>query len=288
MTSIAFIGTGAMGREMARHLLRAGHRVTVYNRTMSKTASLAQEGALVATSPALAARGAEMVIAMVGADEDSRMAWLGESGVLSAPLASNAILVESSTLSRGWVVELDHEVTSRGYRFLDCPVTGGPDGAAAGRLTLLAGGSAETLAAASPVLKAYGARLLHFGPAGAGTTYKLIVNLMGAVQAAAVAEGLLMAERAGLDLDLVVEALSSGACASPMVKYISERMAARSHQDVYFRTRWRFKDARYALDLARELGQAVPTSAVATELFQLALGKGLGDLNSSAVIEVLR
>ncbi len=288
MAKVAFIGAGIMGREMALRLVGAGHEVRVYNRTRAKLAALVEAGAAAAASPREAASGAEFIVSMVGDDGASREVWLGAAGVLGGRPEAAAVAIESSTLSRGWVLELDKAARAAGLRFIDCPVTGGPDGARAGALTLLAGGDEATLREAGPVLAAYGKEVVRFGPTGAGTSYKLIVNLMGAVQATALAEGLLLAERAGLDLEKVGEMLRKGAVASPLVAYLSERMVSGAHDDVYFSARWRHKDATYGLELARELGQAMPTSAVAEELFRLALARGLADKNSSVVIEALR
>lgn len=288
MANVGFLGAGVMGREMVLNLLRAGHSVAVYNRTPEKLLPLTDAGATAASTPAEAATGCDVVIAIVGDDTASRAVWLGPQGALAGKPNAGAILVESSTLSRAWILELDAAARELGFRFIDCPVTGGPDGARAATLTLLVGTEAPTLAAAMPVLSAYSNRVFHFGPVGSGTAYKLIVNLMGTVQAVAVAEGLLIAERAQLDLSQVAEALSSGAVASPMVKYIAKRMVAADHEDVYFSARWRHKDAAYALKLASELGQVTPTSTAATQVFQTVLDQGLGELNSSIVIDALR
>lgn len=288
MARIAFIGTGTMGREMVLKLLEAGHDVTVFNRTAAKIDPLVAAGAGAAESPASASTNAEFIISMVGDDEASRRVWLGAGGVLEGDPDENAIAIESATLSRDWVEELAATLAARGMGFIDCPVTGGPDGAAAGRLTLLVGADTAILEAARPVLESYGQEIIHFGKPGAGTAYKLIVNLMGAVQASAVAEGLLLAQRIGLDPDQVAAALSKGACASPMVKYIGQRMIKGNHEDIYFLARWRHKDAAYALEMARQAGLDMPTSAAAEELFRRALSEGWGDLNSSVVIDVLR
>jgi 3-hydroxyisobutyrate dehydrogenase len=288
MAKVGFLGAGTMGREMVLNLLKAGHQVAVYNRTQDKLKPLIEAGAKAASTPAEAALNAEIIIAIVGDDQASRAVWLGAEGALNGKPAPNAIIVESSTLSRDWILELNGIVAAKGLRFVDCPVTGGPDGAEAAKLTLLVGADAKTLEAAKPVLSAYSHRVFHFGPVGAGTSYKLIVNLMGAVQAVAVAEGILIAEKAGLNLSMVAEALSCGACASPMVKYISKRMAEADHENVYFSARWRHKDASYGMKLASDVGQSAPVSAAATAAFQTVIERGQGDLNSSIVIEALR
>lgn len=288
MADIAFLGTGTMGREMALHLLAAGHRVAVYNRSPAKLNPLVEAGARPAATPAEAARGATVIVSMVGDDDASRSVWLGPDGVLAGGPAPGALAVESATLSHAWVLELAAAVRAAGLRYIDCPVTGGPDGARDRRLTLLVGAEPEDLAAAWPVLSAYASRHIHFGPVGSGTAYKLVVNLIGAVQAVALAEGVLVAEAAGLPLDKVGLALSSGAVASPHVKYLIERMVANDHDDIYFTARWRHKDAAYGLALAESLGRAMPTSRPAVAAFARALDKGWGDRNSSVVIDALR
>jgi len=288
MTCVGFIGLGVMGREMAMRLVSAGHTLRVWNRTPEKSLPFEKTGAHVATSPADAVEGAEAIISMVGDDAASRAIWLGEAGILAGNPAPTAIMIESSTLSRAWVRELGDAVEARGHRFLDCPVTGGPDGAAAGELTLLVGGAEDTIEATWPVLSAYAGRYLHFGGIGAGTAYKVIVNLIGAVQGAAAAEGFALAERAGLDMNRVIEALTSGAVASPHLKFMVERFLAGDHDTPYFSTQWRYKDARYGLRLADELGQPMPTSKTALDLYEMALQRGQADKCESVIVEALR
>ena len=243
---------------MAHNLLKAGHRLTVYNRTPAKVEPLVAAGATRAASPADAAAGADLIITIVGDDPSSREVWLGEQGILAAQIPSTTIAIESTTLSLEWVQELHRVLSSRGIRFIDSPVTGGRKGAEGGTLTLLVGAEAETLAEARPVLESYSQAIIHFGPPGAGTAYKLVVNLMVAAQVTALAEGLLLAEKAGLDMEKVVEGLTSGAVASPLVKGYAERMVKGEHDQVNFSTRWMHKDAAYALRLAGSVGQAAP------------------------------
>lgn len=287
MARVAMLGAGVMGRAMAGRLLAAGHDLAVYNRDAGKLATLAAAGARACASPAEAARNAEVVVSMVADDDASRAVWLGPDGALAA-LAPGAIAVESATVSRDWMRELGARADRAGVSFLDCPVTGGPDGAEAGRLTLLVGGDKATLEAAWPILGAYADRRFHFGPVGAGTAYKLVVNTIGAAQAVALAEGLLVAERAGLDLATVAEAMGGGAVASPLTRYLLKRMTGEGHDDVYFAARWRHKDADYGLRLARALAQPAPVLEAATEAFARTLRAGLGDKNSSVVIDLLR
>ncbi|MGC3995764.1 MAG: NAD(P)-dependent oxidoreductase [Propionicimonas sp.] len=289
MTRIAFLGLGRMGSGMASRLLDAGHDLVVWNRTSARCVPFAERGARVAPTPAEAVVDAEAVFVMVGDDDASRAVWLGADGVLSGRPAAGALAVECSTLSHEWVGELSAAAGAAGLRYVDAPVTGLPDAAAAGRLTLLVGADPDDLAAARPLFEAVSDRVLHFGPVGTGTAYKLIVNLMGAVQIAGAAEGLAMAERAGLDLDQVVDALASGQAASPQVVRNALRMAAGDHaQHVVFSGRLRRKDTDYALRFAGELGIGAAFGRVALDGLDELIASGLGDANESAVIEVAR
>lgn len=288
MTKIAFIGTGIMGAGMAGCLVKAGHDVTVYNRTAAKIQPLLAAGATGAATPREAVADAEVIISIVGDDPASKEVWLGAEGILAGRPQPGAIAIESTTVSLGWVKELHQAVTAAGLRFIDCPVTGGRPGAENGRLTMLVGADEATLAAARPVLEVYSKEIIHFGPPGAGTAYKMVVNLMAAAQAAALAEGLLLAEKAGLEPEKVVQGLTSGAVGSPLVHNHAARMVKSQHEPVNFSVQWMHKDAIYALQMAADVGQAMPLSAVAAQLYRLALAKGWGDQNMSAVIEGLR
>ncbi|MCC7017251.1 MAG: NAD(P)-dependent oxidoreductase [Rhodospirillales bacterium] len=288
MARVAFFGIGVMGEAMATRLLAAGHGLAVYNRTAAKATPLVKAGARPCRTPAEAAEGADLLVSMVADDDASRAVWLGPDGALAGALSPGATAVESATVSWAWMKELSEHARAAGLAFLDCPVTGGPDGARDGKLTLLAGGEKAVLDAAWPTLRAYAARAFHFGPAGAGTAYKLVVNTIGAAQAVALAEGLLVAEKAGLSPALVAEAMSGGAVASPLVRYLLPRMTEKNHDDVYFAARWRLKDAACGLALAKDLNQRTSVLAAAEAAFRATVDDGLGDKNSSVVIEALR
>jgi 3-hydroxyisobutyrate dehydrogenase len=289
MSRVAFIGLGRMGRGMAGRLVAAGHDVVVHNRTREKAAAVVGAGARWAGSPRAAADGAEAVLVMVSDDAASRAVWLGPDGVLAGDPRPAAFAIECSTLSRDWVLELAAAARGRGLRYLDCPVTGLPEAAADGRLTLLVGGDQADVEAAGPLLLPLAVDRLHFGPAGAGTAYKLVINLMGAVQIAAAAEGLAVAERAGLDLDQVAAAIASGQAASPQVVRNTRRMAAGDHdRDVVFSGHLRRKDAAYGVRLAQQLGVGAPFGEAALAGPDALVAAGLGDQNESSVIEVAR
>ena len=288
MTTIAFLGTGIMGAGMARNLIDAGFEVTVWNRTSAKAKPLVEAGAQLAATPAQAASEADVIITIVGDDRSSRQVWLGGDGVLAGQIKPNAIAIECTTLSLQWVEEQAQILTEAGLRFIDCPVTGGRGGAEAGTLTLLVGADDDVLTAARPVLDAFSDRIIHFGLPGKGTAFKLLYNLMGSVHMVALAEGLCLAEKAGLDMDQVVEGLTTGYTGSPGVQAFAQRMADSDHDDVNFSARWMYKDAAYALKMADEIGQAMPMSSVGAQLYQMALSRGLGGKNLSVVIEALR
>ena len=289
MAKIAFLGTGVMGAAMAARLIEAGQTLSVYNRTPEKTRPLVEAGARLAETPRQAAAGADVVIAMVGDDRASETVWLGADGALSGDWAAGAIAIECSTLSHDWVLELARACTDRGLTYIDCPVTGYPHMAAAGELTLFVGAEEEDLARARPILEQLSVEIIHFGGTGTGTAYKLMVNLMGSVQIAAAAEGLLTAEKAGLDLKTVAYALSKGAAASPQVIRNSQRMVAGDHdENITFSGAWRLKDTLYGLKLADKVGQNARFGKVAGEIYQKLVDDGYGDANETKVIDVLR
>ena len=264
MASIAFIGLGKMGVGMASRVLDAGHRVSVYNRTAGKAQPVVSRGARLFGSPKDACVKADAVFSMVSDDAASRAMWLGADGILASESRPGALAIECSTLSHGWVMELAAQVTGRGLRFIDSPVTGLPADAASGSLSLLVGAQEGDLERARGLLGAVSNRVLRFGAVGAGTAYKLIINLIGAVQIASAAEGMALAQRAGLDLAAVADAIATGQAASPQVVRNVRRMADGDHdRNVVFTAALRLKDVEYALRLARGLRMSVPFGEVA-------------------------
>ena len=285
---VAFLGLGNMGAGMARRLLAAGHSLAVFNRTSARAAPFEKLGARVADSPRSAAQKADVIIGMTADDESSRAMWLGEHGALASDNSPDALAIECSTLSHDWVLELAQQVRARRFRYVDAPVTGLPDAAAAGTLTLLVGAEAADLDAARPILTSLATRVLHFGAVGQGTVYKLMINLMGAVQIAAAAEGIVLAERAGLDLKLVADAVASGQAASPQVVRNVRRFATGDHGNVNFTPALRLKDIDYALRLANKSGVDCAFGKVAAEVYRKLCAQGFGNDNESRVIDSLR
>jgi 3-hydroxyisobutyrate dehydrogenase-like beta-hydroxyacid dehydrogenase len=252
MTKVGFIGLGRMGHGMAGRYLDAGFSVAIWNRSKAKAEDLIARGARWASSPADAADGADAVVTMVADDEASRAVWLGKDGAAAA-MKAGSLAIECSTVSHQHALDMARELRGRGLVYIDCPVTGLPQAAAAGKLTLLVGAEPADLDRAKPYLAPIGDVIRHFGAVGSGTVFKLINNLMGAVQIASLAEGVAMAEQAGLDMNLVAEALATGAVASPQVIRHSKRMVARDFSGASFTSALRQKDASYAVKLAESL-----------------------------------
>jgi 3-hydroxyisobutyrate dehydrogenase len=289
MANVTFIGLGRMGIGMAQRLIAAGHRLRVYNRTAARAASLVGQGATLCPSPREAAQGAELIISMVSDDAASRDVWLGAAGVFSAQPPAGTLMVECSTLSHDWVLELAAEAQRRLLSYIDSPVTGLPDMAAAGELTLLIGAAPEDLTRAHGVLDTIAKQTIHFGAVGAGTVYKLMINLQGAIQIASIAEGMALAERAGLNLRTVAATLATGQAASPQVVRTARRIVEDDHdQNVLFTPQLRLKDVDYALRLARKLDIGTPFGATAREAYAKLCELGYAHSNESKIIEVAR
>ncbi|MGE0159953.1 MAG: NAD(P)-dependent oxidoreductase [Gemmatimonadales bacterium] len=286
---VAFLGLGKMGSGMAARLAAAGHSLSVFNRTPARAEPLAALGARIGDSPRDAAANADVIIGMTADDESSRDVWLDAQGALAAASAPHALAIECSTLSRGWVLELARRARERGFRYVDAPVTGLPDAAASGALTLLVGAEPADLEAAQPIFASLATRVLHFGAVGQGTVYKLMINLMGAVQIASAAEGVALAERAGLDLGLVADAVAGGQAASPQVVRNVRRFVAGDHTgSVTFTPSLRLKDVDYALRLAAELGVDCPFGMVAGRLYADLCDRGFVADDESRIIDVFR
>ena len=273
MTKVAFIGLGRMGHGMAGRYLDAGFTVAVWNRSKAKAEDLIARGARWAASPADAADGADAVVTMVADDAASNAVWLGNDGAATR-MKAGALAIECSTVSHQQALDLSRELRGRGFVYVDSPVTGLPDAAAAGKLTLLVGADPADLEKARPYLAPLSTTIRHFGAVGTGTVYKLINNLMGAVQIASLAEGIAIAEQAGLDMKLVAESLATGAVASPQVIRHSRRMVARDFSGASFTASLRHKDAAYAVRLAETLLPGVPVSRAALAAYEEAKATG--------------
>jgi 3-hydroxyisobutyrate dehydrogenase len=275
-----------MGSGMAANLLKAGFSLAVYNRTAAKAQPLVNAGARLAHTPADAAQGASIVLAMLADDAASRNVWLGADGALAAA-DQGAILIESSTVSPQWIAELSAAAVQRGLQFLDAPVTGSRTQAEAAQLSILVGGSEAALAAATPVLQAMSKEIVHLGPVGSGAKLKLINNFLCGVQIASLAEGLAWIERSGLDREKSLEFLKSAAPGSPVFASLSARMVSQIYA-VNFHLKLMAKDLLYAQNEAARCDLDLTTALAARKLFEDAVAKGFGEEDMASVIEPLR
>ena len=280
---VAVLGLGLMGSGMARRLLGAGFPLTVYNRSADKAASLVADGARLAESPRDAAAGAEFVVSMVADDGASRGVWFGEHGALSE-VSPGAILIESSTVTTGWINELADAARAKEIELLDAPVTGSRTQAASGELNFLVGGSETALERARPLFAAMGRSATRVGPTGSGALLKLINNFLCGVQAVSLAEALAVIERAGLDREIATQILANGAPGSPLLKTLSARMTARDYTP-HFHLALMRKDLEYSLKEADERGVRLSTAQSALEAFERAVESGRGMQDVSAVVE---
>jgi 3-hydroxyisobutyrate dehydrogenase len=279
--NVAILGLGIMGSGMAQRLLSANFPLTVYNRNRAKSIPFAANGAFVAESPREAASHAQIILSMVADDVASRQVWLGAEGAL-AGVSPSSVLIESSTLSLGWIKELETAAAELGCEFLDAPVTGTKPHAASGELLFLVGGSRDALDAARPVFSVLGRDAIHLGPSGTGALMKLVNNFVCGVQAASFAEALSLIDAGGLDRDKAVSILTGGAPGSGIVKRVADRVAANDFTP-NFGLRWMAKDLAYAIGTASARGIPLRTAAAALSIFREAIAEGHGDEDFSAV-----
>ena len=283
---LAFLGLGVMGSPMAGHLARAGHQVTVYNRTAAKAARWTEKhGGKTAATPAAAVTGAEIVLMCVGNDDDVRSVALGANGVLAA-MQSGAILVDHTTASARVARELYAAAQSHGVRFLDAPVSGGQAGAENGKLTIMVGGDADVFAEAQPVLACYAKAVTLMGAAGAGQLTKMVNQICVAGVIEGLAEGINFAARAGLDVDRVLEVISKGAAQSWQMENRGRTMAADQF-DFGFAVDWIRKDLSICLAEARNNGAALPIIAVIDQFHSRIQARGGGRWDTSSLIRLL-
>ncbi len=285
--NVAFIGLGVMGYPMAGHLAKAGHNVTVYNRTAAKAEKWAKEhGGKSAKTPREAAAGSEFVFVCVGNDDDVRHVALGADGAL-AGMAKGATLIDHTTASASLAVELETAAKAKGIGFLDAPVSGGQAGAEGGTLTVMVGGEAGTFSAAEPVMKAYGRAVTLMGASGAGQLTKIANQICVAGNLQALAEALNFATRAGLDGSLVVDVISKGAATSWQMENRGKTMVEDKF-DFGFAVDWMCKDLDIALAEGKAKGVAMPVTAIINQFYREVSQMGGGRWDTSSLIRRLR
>jgi 3-hydroxyisobutyrate dehydrogenase len=286
---IAFLGLGVMGAPMAGHLARAGHIVTVYNRTPARTeawlAAHAELDVAGAETPFEAAHGQDAVLTCVGNDDDLAEVVLGGAGVL-AGMVPGALYVDHTTVSPALARLIAGEAVGRDVHALDAPVSGGQAGAEDGKLSIMCGGTAEAMAAAQPILEAYAARVVHIGEAGAGQAAKSVNQICIAGTLAGLSEGIRFAQAAGLDLDRVFEAISGGAAQSWQMDNRWKTMT-QGQFDFGFAVDWMRKDLAIALTEAKARGLELPVTAQVDRFYAEVQALGGARQDTSALIRHL-
>ena len=286
MARIAYLGLGVMGAPMARHLIQAGHSVTVYNRTAEKArAWVAQLGGSHAPTPAAAAGAADIVISCVGADADLEQVTLGSDGAFRN-MAEGTLFIDHTTVSAKIARRIAEAGRSRGIACVDAPVSGGQAGAENGQLSIMCGGTAEAMATAEPIMRAYAARIVHVGPDGSGQLTKMVNQIAIAGVLQGLSEAVHFGRTAGLDMDKVFEAVSGGAAQSWQMVNRWKTMNAGEF-DFGFAVEWMRKDLGLTLDEARANGATLPLTALIDQFYAEVQAMGGGRQDTSSLIRRL-
>jgi 3-hydroxyisobutyrate dehydrogenase-like beta-hydroxyacid dehydrogenase len=283
---IGLIGLGLMGRPMGMNLLKAGHQLTVWNRTSERAQELVKAGAILAKTPREVAAASEFLLTIVSdpaALESVLWGHEGQNDGALAGLRAGSIYVDSSTISPSLVRRIAAACKERGVRFLDAPVTGGDWGAREGNLVFMIGGDAETLRDAESVLGVLGKKWFHLGQNGAGQTVKLAMNAILALEVGAMAEAIALVTKAGLKGEQLVEVMQASMARSGVLDVKSPLMLKGDYKPS-FPLRLMHKDLGLALDLGNQLGVALPTTAAAREIYNCVKGESNEDLDYSAVM----
>ncbi|WP_298293283.1 NAD(P)-dependent oxidoreductase [uncultured Litoreibacter sp.] len=287
MAKVSFLGLGVMGYPMAGHLVKAGHEVTVYNRTTAKAEAWASEhGGAFARTPREAAEGAEFVMACVGNDDDLRSVCLGDDGAL-AGMAAGTVFVDHTTVSAKVTRELYAASDAKQVSFVDAPVSGGQAGAENGQLGVMCGGDEGAYARAEPIIDAYAKACKRLGESGAGQLTKMVNQICIAGLVQGLSEGLHFAEKAGLDGKAVVEVISQGAAGSWQMSNRYETMVDGEFNHG-FAVDWMRKDLGICLDTADENGASLPITALVDQFYKDVQKQGGGRWDTSSLIERLR
>ena len=285
MATIGFIGLGVMGRPMAEHLVRAGHEVTVHNRSQGPVQALVEAGAKAAASAAEAAEGADVVITVVPDSPDVEAVVLGEQGVLETA-GEGLLLIDMSTIRPDTARTVAEAAAARGVRFLDAPVSGGQAGAEEATLSIMVGGAAEDFEAARPVLESLGRTIVHVGPVGSGQTVKAANQLIVAGVIELVSEAIVLLEAHQVDMGPAVEVLAGGLAGNQILERKAAGMLARRF-DPGFRIDLHHKDMQIVQAAARDAGVAVPVTALVAQMLVSLRSLGRGGLDHSAILTLI-
>ncbi len=282
---IGFIGLGIMGRPMAGHLVKAGHEVTVWNRTASKTAELVNGGARLGASPKDVASRSDVTITMVADTPDVRHVILGHDGVIEGA-RSGAVVVDMSSISPIATKEIARALAGKGVEMLDAPVSGGEKGAIDATLSIMVGGKPEVFERVLPVFQTLGKNIVHIGGSGAGQVTKACNQLVLSLTILGVAEALTLARKAGVDPAKVRAALLGGFAQSRVLELHGQRMLDGNFEPG-FRTRLYHKDMGIVTETGRAVGAPLAGAGLAAQLYQVAMNRGLGELDYSVLGRVI-
>lgn len=282
---IGLIGTGIMGEPMGRNLIKAGFELSVFTRTKSKADGLLAEGARWCDSPADVASRAEILISIVSDSPDVEAVYLGRDGVCER-LRTGTLCIDMSTVSPDMARIVDQAVRERGGEFLDAPVSGGGNGAKAGTLSIMVGGAAENVERARPVFEAVGKSLVHCGPVGHGQLTKLCNQILCGLNLLAVSEALVFAKQVGLNPEVMVKAVSTGAAGSWALDNLGSRMLQRDFAPM-FMIDLQQKDLKIALDTARHGPIPLPGTSLVHQLLAANQAAGEGRLGTQALLKTL-
>jgi 3-hydroxyisobutyrate dehydrogenase len=282
---IGFVGLGIMGKPMARNLLKAGYALTVYSRRRETVEALMAEGAQGAYSPREVGERSTVVITMVTDTPDVQQVVLGSDGILSG-LPSGGTIIDMSTISPTATREIAVATQTKGLHFLDAPVSGGEGGAIAGTLSIMVGGEASTFNTCLPILQAMGKNIIHVGPSGSGQLVKLCNQIAVAVTNLAMSEALIFAAKAGVNLELMHQAISGGAAGSWQLSNLAPRVFQRDFAPG-FMVKLQQKDLRLVLQEADRLRLALPATSLVHNLFNALESMGAGNEGTQALVKVL-
>jgi 3-hydroxyisobutyrate dehydrogenase len=286
MVRVGFCGMGTMGAAMATNVARAGFPLMVWNRTPGRAALPVSMGAREAASPRELAAGSDIIVVCVSDSPDVEQVLLGPDGVAEG-VAPGSLVIDCSTISPAVTRDVAARLSSQGVAMVDAPVSGGSEGAQKGTLTIMVGGDPRDVERARPVLASMGANITHMGPIGAGQATKAVNQVILCGSYLGVAEGIVLAIKAGLDPEQVVTALSGGAARS----WVLENRAGRMIDDDYplgFRIALHLKDLGIALDLARDVGASLPVAALASQIESGLVARGHGDDDNAALARAIR
>jgi 3-hydroxyisobutyrate dehydrogenase len=286
MQRVAFLGLGTMGAAMAANLARAGFQVSAWNRTPGRAPDLGELGVTVASTPAEAASTAEMVVVCVSDTPDVEAVLFGPDGVVEGA-KPGTLVIDCSTIAPSGSWDFAARLRERDLRMVDAPVSGGSEGARNATLTIFVGGDERDVEHARPVLNALGRTITHVGPIGAGQAVKAVNQVILAGTYLGVAEGIVLSIKAGLDVEQVVAALGGGAAQSWVLANRAGRMIDNDYP-LGFKVALHRKDLAIALELAAQLGAALPVSALAAQLESGLIARGHADDDMSALARAIR